>query len=175
MYVLFISIFMAIESKMMGRPVVGSSRGYGTESAPKKFPWKLIIGILILVVVAFSVWYYFGRVKKTDVLGDLTGSGAPVIATGEYQAIFLDNTQVYFGKLERSTSDFYILTDVFYLQAGASTVSPQGNLSLSKLGSEAHGPEDKMEINKSHVLFIENMKADSKVVQAIQQYKSNKK
>lgn len=166
---------MAIESKMMGRPVVGSPRGYGTDSPQKKSPWKWILIILVFIVVALGVWYYFARVQKTDVLGDLTGGGAPEIATGEYQAIFLDNTQVYFGKLERSTSDFYILTDVFYLQAGASTVSPPGNLSLSKLGSEAHGPEDKMEINKSHVLFIENMKADSKVVQAIQQYKSNKK
>ena len=82
--------------------------------------------------------------------------------------------RVYFGKLQRSREDFYLLTDVFYLQSGVA-VDQATSLALTKLGSEAHGPEDQMQINKEHVLFIEDMKDDSKVVQAIQQYISTKK
>lgn len=96
------------------------------------------------------------------------------ITSGEYQAVFLDNGQVYFGKIENSDAGFYSLVDVFYLQTGAAGIDQASNLSLTKLGAEAHGPEDRMDINASHILFIEDMKSDSKVVQAIQQYKSSK-
>ena len=113
------------------------------------------------------MWWYFAGSR---------GLGTPPIgaeiANGEYQAVFLDNGQVYFGKL-KTGNDFYELTDVFYLQAGSAGVD-QASLSLLKLGNEAHGPEDKMQINKDHVLFIEDMKSDSKVVSAIQEYKSKK-
>ena len=40
-------------------------------------------------------------------------------------------------------------------------------MSLIKLGEELHEPEDLMIINKDNILFIENLKADSKIVKAI--------
>ncbi|MBU2575853.1 hypothetical protein KKF64_02080, partial [Patescibacteria group bacterium] len=48
----------------------------------------------------------------------------------------------------------------------------QGELSLVKLGNELHGPTDSMFINRDHVLFVEDLKDDSNVVQAIDNYKS---
>ena len=129
--------------------------------------------MILVIAITVGIGWYFTRVQKNDVLSGLQGSSPSVdIAAGEYQAVFLDNGQTYFGKLDSTTGDFLNLTDVFYLQANAAANSPQGGLALSKLGTEAHAPEDKMSINKSHVLFIENLKSDSKVVQAIQQYKS---
>lgn len=50
----------------------------------------------------------------------------------------------------------------------------QSQLTLVKLGSELHGPIDSMTINKDHILFIEEMKEDSKVVQAIREYERQK-
>jgi hypothetical protein len=41
-----------------------------------------------------------------------------------------------------------------------------------KLGSELHGPQDAMFIDSDKVMFWENMKDDSKVVQAIHQHKN---
>jgi hypothetical protein len=40
------------------------------------------------------------------------------------------------------------------------------------LGSELHGPEDKMSVSSEQVLFWENLKNDSKVVQAIHKYQN---
>ncbi len=129
--------------------------------------WRWAVGLIVIVLAVALAWYF------------LMGPGAAgneeaPIASGDYQAVFLDNGQVYFGKLERSRGDFYTLTNVFYLQSGV-TVEQTSSLSLTKLGSEAHGPEDQMQINREHILFIEDMKDDSKVVQAIQEYKSSKK
>lgn len=152
---------MAIESKMNRGPI---GRPSTPEKKSKLSNWTWVIALVLIAVIG-GAWYYSSSGSSSD------DRNIVEIGTGEYQAVFLDNGQVYFGKLERSRSDFYTLTDVFYLQSGIA-VEQESNLSLTKLGSEAHGPEDRMEINKDHILFIEDMKNDSKVVQAIQEYKS---
>jgi hypothetical protein len=59
-------------------------------------------GLLVLMVIAL--------------LG-LTGCGSGDIAfTTEYQAVYLDNSQVFFGKLSDSGSPFPILRDVYFIQ-----------------------------------------------------------
>jgi hypothetical protein len=50
--------------------------------------------------------------------------------------------------------------------SGTQTLS-KGNLNLIKLGGEAHGPEGDMYIAKDKILFFENLKDNSTVVQAI--------
>ena len=171
---------MAIESKMSG----GSGSGFAGNRSPlpprspfsgeqKKFNLIGWIWLILFIAITIGIGWYFTKFQKNDVLSELQSSSQPTdVATGEYQAVFLDNGQTYFGKLDSKSGEFLNLTDVFYLQANTAANSPQGGLALSKLGTEAHAPEDKMSINKSHVLFIENLKSDSKVVQAIQQYKS---
>jgi hypothetical protein len=94
------------------------------------------------------------------------------VKTGQYQAVFLTNGQVYFGKLA-STGDRYAkLSDIYYLQVQqsvqpADSSKDQPKVSLAKLGSELHGPEDEMQINRDQILFWENLKDSSKVVTAI--------
>lgn len=105
-------------------------------------------------------------------------SGGTAIDSSKYQAVFLSNGQVYFGKLQNSTGEYLKLIDVFYLQTTAETTTqnPQttsnanNNVELVKLGSEIHGPEDQMLINQSQVLFYENLKPDGRVSQSITNY-----
>ncbi len=91
------------------------------------------------------------------------------------QAVFLTNGQVYFGVVQAKSDQEVILTDIYYLQSdrGVNTganLETQQDIKLIKLGNELHGPEDYMELNRDHVLFIENLKEDSKVVKAIQNF-----
>lgn len=91
-----------------------------------------------------------------------------------YQAVFLTNGQVYFGKVVRRCDKEIRLTDIYYLQndkQGAEAVANGQDMKLIKLGNELHGPQDMMYINRGHVLFIEDLKPDSRVVKAMQQYK----
>lgn len=159
---------MAIESKMSRGPIGRPQQ----ESGKSRFgAWTWIV-ILLFIALLGGAWYYTQENKAlTDGSAEVS-NGSTSSSSDDYQAVFLDNGQVYFGKLEKSKKDFYTLRDVFYLQSGVA-VDQETNLSLTKLGSEAHGPEDQMEINVSHILFFENMTENSKVLQAIQQYKSN--
>jgi hypothetical protein len=97
-----------------------------------------------------------------------------------YQAVFLNNGQVYFGKLSGADEAYASLKDVYYLQVapaqsgGAQSGQlPSSSINLVKLGSELHGPTDAMRINRMNILFIEDLKPDSKVVQAIGDMKKN--
>lgn len=91
-----------------------------------------------------------------------------------WQAVFLTNNQVYFGKLSDTKGDYIELTQVFYLQSDQSLNDKQkdtSNLNLIKLGAEIHGPEDAMYIAKKQIIFWENLKSDSKIVKIISGYK----
>lgn len=95
-----------------------------------------------------------------------------------FQAVFLTNNQVYFGKLSKSQTQFPILTDVYYIQA----LSPQdlsktdktgSQLQLVKLGSELHQPQDIMYLNRDQILFIEPLKPTSSIIKSILEFKKN--
>ncbi len=93
------------------------------------------------------------------------------------QAVFLTNGQVYFGYAKNEKSDPVILTDVYYLQQVSNSLQSDTTkdtqtpkINLIKLGSELHGPKDILRINREQILFIEDMKSDSKVSQAIGEY-----
>ncbi len=85
----------------------------------------------------------------------------------DYQAVFLENGQVYFGRIDKGSSDsnFVVLKNVYYLSN--SSDASTSDINLIKLGDELHGPTDRMDINLSKVLFIEDLSSDSKVLSAI--------
>lgn len=88
-----------------------------------------------------------------------------------YQAIFLTNNQVYFGRLKNISSDYLILSDVYYAK-----VNESGAGQLVKLGAiEPHKPKDEMTINQDQVLFWENLNDDSPVVNTIRSIQSKEK
>jgi hypothetical protein len=136
---------------------------------PQKFKTvgtAIIIAIVILGVLWFLWWLL-------EPMGFLPRLGS------QYQAVFLSNGQVYFGKLYRERSQYPILREVYYLQVmqqlQPGTENPTANINLVKLGAELHGPTDEMRINRDHILFIEDLKDDSQVVQGIKRFKEGKK
>lgn len=96
------------------------------------------------------------------------------IDTTRYQAVYLDNDNVYFGKVKYMMNGDMLLTDVFRIQAGdakSDDSTAANDIRLIKPGSELHAPDDTMRINRSKVVFVENLKTDGKVTQAILDYK----
>ncbi len=144
-----------------------------------KMPW-IVLGVIILVLVVVGVLFRSKLFAPKNVMPD---AGSDVSA---YQAVFLSNGQVYFGRLSAANSDYPILTDIYYLQvvqpplqgqqSGTATApdqTAQQQISLVKLGNELHGPVDEMHISKTQILFYEDLKSDGQVVKAIEAYKAS--
>lgn len=100
------------------------------------------------------------------------------VAQDKYQAVFLQNGQVYFGKIGSLTSKYVDLQNVFYLNSNSSSSddktttseSTSNQFTLVKLGCELHGPYDQMVINRDQVTFWENLKDDGQVVKTINEW-----
>lgn len=142
----------------------------------QKWGWYASLALVVILFISALWWFNLFSFNPT---------------AAKYQAVFLSNGQVYFGQLEGEKGDYALLANIFYfqqinlpvqqaasvqkdgkssiIQQPASTVQP--NIQLVKLGSELHGPEDKIYISKSQILFYEDLKDDSRVVQAIKAFK----
>lgn len=122
---------------------------------------------LAILAVAISMLFYFGNKSKESEFVD----------RNKFQAVFLTNGQVYFGRVAEVTSKYVDLQSIYYLNsqqqpAANSTQSStqQTNFSLVKLGCELHGPADQMIINRDQVSFWENLTSNGKVAKAIDQW-----
>ena len=112
----------------------------------------LLVAVGVIGTLFLTSFLKYDRYSKKD-----------FIDRSLYQAIFLRNDQIYFGRLKNISSDFLLLKDVYYVK-----IDDKGIGQLVKLGKiEPHGPKDEMIINQDQVLFWENMRWDSLVVETI--------
>lgn len=132
--------------------------------------WKIFATIALVCFIIVGTLFYFSQSENFRI----TNPGTP----GSYQAVFLTNGQVYFGRLSLQPGGYVVLTSIFYLQLtkdlqgqdSDQTQNENSNVTVVKLGNELHGPLDEMRINKDQILFYETLKSDSKVLQAINNY-----
>ncbi|MEI6597354.1 MAG: hypothetical protein WCL13_04090 [bacterium] len=149
-----------------------------SEKSERKFiitHWLIAVAtVIILAGVYITLGQYSGMSLPGVSKSNIYGSG--------WQAVFLSNGQVYFGKIVSADDKRLILTNIYYLQVvdkplqrtqeGADTAAAQAqqSLTLVKLGNELHGPVDQMIINVSQVMLTEKLKEDSQVVKTIADY-----
>ena len=144
---------------------------------------KIIVTIIVILVVVIGGWYVLSLFTGISFPGQ--NSGAVQGASDDWQAVFLDNGQVYFGQIKSTNDRELVLTNIYYLQvinkplqmtadgSEATDQQTQQELTLVKLGNELHGPTDEMVINRDRVLLTEKLKDDSPVVKGIMDYISN--
>lgn len=139
--------------------------------------------LILIIIILLGVVVYFTVLDKDNKVFKSNEQKSEEQSKDKYQAVFLANGQVYFGKLEDKGGDYVKLTDIYYLQAqdqvqpkeNAEDNKNDSNLTLIKLGKELHAPADEMNINREQVLFWENIEKDGKVMKAIEEYKSTNK
>ncbi|MFZ1458694.1 MAG: hypothetical protein WAT17_02345 [Candidatus Saccharimonadales bacterium] len=152
-------------------PAQPYAKARGTKKTKLKKPVVYgVAAVLALGVLGLAVKGATSLTGASGVLGASTSG--PSISQGKYQALFLTNGQVYFGKIVGLTGDTVTMKDIYYLQQGVQNQEKKDDaassqLQLTKLGKELHGPEDAMYIERSQVLFWENLKDDSEVVKNI--------
>lgn len=120
-----------------------------------------IVGLLVGIIFSFTS-------SKQD-------NESSFIDTSKYQAVFLNNGQVYFGNIKELNNNYVRMTNIYYLTqgstSGSSSSSSSSNYSLVKLGcQQIHDPLDEMVINRDQVTFWENLNPSGKVVSSIKQF-----
>jgi hypothetical protein len=119
----------------------------------------LLVGLALFVVacIFFGLWWFRGsHALKLDTT---------------YQAVLLDNGQVYYGKIQQTDSELTVLTDVYYVQSQVDTQTKEMKNILIRRGSEWHAPNRSV-INTRHIVIIEPVTPGSKVAELISQLKA---
>ncbi len=164
-----------VSTTKSSRPIkADGASGMMGRTSKNSMPQGIITSLIIIVLIGAALWFMGSR------------SSAEIVLNAEWQAVFLDNGQVYFGKVINVTDSTVRLEDIYYLQVinqplqrtveeGEQPAEQQAEqrLTLFKLGNEIHGPEDTMFINKDHVILIEDLKEEGQVVRAIRDYVTN--
>ena len=136
-----------------------SSKTVNNKTTPKAFykkPGALIITCLIVLIGAVITVSF------------LLPKGERINSSG-YQVVYMTSGQVFFGKL-KSTEGNYLVLDTPYT---AQDVQPEGkkqaaaSTTLVKVSQQQYGPTETMSLKSNQVLFWQNLRDDSKVVQAI--------
>jgi len=162
--------------------------------AKKSKGGKVVLTIIAVIILVLAVLAIISKTTNWDVLGINQKAVQPgtneIAKSSDWQAVFLTNGQVYFGKLKNTSGDYPSMEDIYYLQVQNVPIQPaqaaegteggvqpaeqaQQQLVLVKFGTELHRPMDKMYINKQHIMFFEDLSSASNVVQAIEDYKKN--
>ncbi|HEX8389967.1 MAG TPA: hypothetical protein VF597_00935 [Candidatus Saccharimonadales bacterium] len=141
---------------------VSALRQQGKKSRPK---WQWIVAAILAVALAYALAWAIGKASA---------GGGP--RGDRYQAVFLDNDQVFFGKLKNTDGSYLRLEQAFStksndLPSDASAeqrATASNNISLVKVGDLVYGPENVLMIRAEKVKFWQDLKTDSKVSQAIE-------
>lgn len=140
-------------------------------------PFLVVLSILLFLGIALQGFFSYQQFVLTRALlsKDRSTFSSFIPDTERHYAVFLNDGQVYFAKIKDTSSDLFYLEDIYYFQGQTSLSAEEGissDLQLIKLGSELHDPEDKMYIPRSYIRFFEPLKSDSRVIQAIKEFRS---
>jgi hypothetical protein len=105
--------------------------------------------------------------------GDSSKNEAQYVDSTKLQAVFLNTGQVYFGNVKTLNEDYFVLSNIYYLQTSNTGTGNNANTSVSlvKLGCELHEPLDQMVINRDQVTFWENLGDNGQVATAVATFK----
>jgi len=128
---------------------------------------NIVIILAILIVCGLTYFMIFrGNNKKVEQ------------QTSNWYAVKLINGEEYYGEINDTKADPVVISNVYYnydqIKDGIVNKNyvpdPTASLRLVKRGKEIHGPDGTMDVVRGQVVYMEPLKADSKVLQAILNY-----
>lgn len=139
--------------KKIDKPVI--------KNVNESFTRRLVFLIAAIVLIFLAYFLFFNNEKKV---------------VNNWYSVKLVNNDIFYGKISDTKADPIVISDVYYNydqlnkeKAG----SDSANLRLVKRGKETHGPEGTMSIVRVQVLYMELLKDDSRVLEAILSYEKD--
>lgn len=132
-----------------------------TQKVKRVLSWPLLIVVGALILGAIGTYVVLQRIGSTEQGVDKAG----------YQVVYTTSGQLFFGKLQNTDGAYVTLKSPYTAQSVATTADAQSATddatTLLKISSQLYGPDDSMSIRAEQVVFWQNLRDDSKVVQAI--------
>lgn len=127
--------------------------------------FAILIFVSILIFTSISLWQN-GTVRNTIQLLKYRGS---------YQAVFLTSGQAYFGNITEISDEYIIIKKPFSIkvqqkQTDEDAQVSQSEIKLLSIEDEFYQPEGYMLIEKNAILFIEELKDSSQIIEIIENY-----
>ena len=133
----------------------------------KPVVWRLVVVILAIALIGATAYWLFFRQQAGQVNS---------AKNQNWYAVKLVNGEIFYGQISDTKSDPVVMSNVYYnydqtaTADGKKEIPQTANLRLVKRGKETYGPSGSMNIIRVQVLYLEPLKADSKVLQAILEY-----
>ncbi len=135
--------------------------------------------VVLFAIVAYGVYVAYMRFMPVSDTAPASAPARSSFFSDTYYGVFLDNNDVYFGKIGKRDASFVTLENTFYLRV--TQVKQKGedgkmvdvpSLNLVKLGEELHKPTGKIELQVSKIISIQELDGASEVIKVIDNYKA---
>ena len=137
-----------------------------TESKGSSRLVSIVVGVVLIVLVAIGAMWF-------EKIGPFT--------VKTWSAVFMTDSEVFFGHIQDINSDSIDLTNVFYLQktstgtgTGSSTTSTASQLSVAGLvANQIQCPTDEIRLDRRNILYWQTLQDSSYVVQTLNKLVTN--
>ena len=157
--------------KTTKRKVTAKSKTEPSKLAPKH---KIIIALIVVVAAAITTVIFF------DNSYHLTAASQESLRNrNKIQTVFLNNGQVYFGRLSKFGFNQWKLENAHYLRTeqvpvaanaedgSSTTTATTQQTTLMKVSQDLHSPENTIYIPDNNILFWQNLQSNSAIAKAI--------
>ena len=125
--------------------------------------------VVLFIILIISGYFYFFHSRENNKTENQIDKS--------WYSIKLQNGEVYYGQIENTSADPVVIKNVYYDYdlINKTEKTEQTGLRLVKKGKETYGPAGVMEVVRSNVMYMDQLKADSKVLKAILDYENKNK
>jgi hypothetical protein len=140
----------------------------------QRYALSAVLSFAVLALLAGS--YYFWNKANSE--ASETVQIKKINNTNPWYAVKLVDGDVIYGKITDINTDPLVIDSVYYNydqkrsendSGQKKPVNETGDLRLVKRGNETHGPDGKLQVFRAQVVFMENLRADSKVLRVIEE------
>ncbi len=165
---------------------IKSADGQGGQVQAVKVRTKRETGIgqrfffaVLVAIVAYGTYTAYQYFTKSADSPKVSSTSRSLFFNETYYAVFLDNNDVYFGKITKRDASFVTLENTFYLRVTQiqqrdekGKIVDVPSLNLIKLGEELHKPTGEIELQINKIVSIQELDSASRVIQIINEYKA---
>lgn len=155
------------------------SNNSGDENASIKKTEKIEKPLIVLVLIALFVGGVYVAYKNFIPRETPPAKGTATFFEPKYYGVFLDTNDVYFGKLSNKDSASVTLDDAFYLKVTQTSQKTKDgkvvnvpNINLVKLGMEIYKPKGTIEIQRNHIVSLQELAPDSEVIKIMKNHQT---